>query len=82
MKYIKNIIFINQNKYLVIYLHHQNNNDVKKVRGGRNGLGAKLTNIYNKKFILETADKKSDKIYKQIFTNNIVKNIKTRNKKI
>ncbi len=28
----------------------------KKVTGGRNGYGAKLTNIYSKKFIVETAD--------------------------
>ena len=34
------------------------NDDVKKVTGGRNCLGAKLNNIYSKKFIVETADKK------------------------
>lgn len=33
----------------------------KKVTGGRNGYGAKLTNIFSKKFILETADSKTKK---------------------
>ena len=49
------------------------NDDIKKVTGGRNGLGAKLTNIYSKKFIVETADKKNGKIYKQIFSDNMLK---------
>ena len=30
----------------------------KKVTGGRNGFGAKLTNVFSKKFIVETAEKK------------------------
>jgi DNA topoisomerase-2 len=29
---------------------------IKKVTGGRNGYGAKLTNVFSKKFIIETAD--------------------------
>lgn len=37
---------------------------IKKVTGGRNGFGAKLTNIYSKKFIVETADTKHKKLYK------------------
>ena len=32
------------------------NDDDKKITGGRNGFGAKLTNIYSKKFIVEAAD--------------------------
>src|SRR5690606_41053217 len=36
---------------------------------GRNGLGVKLTNIFSKKFIVETADGK--KRYKQTFKNNM-----------
>lgn len=35
------------------------NDNVKKTTGGRNGFGAKLTNIYSKKFELRTADKKN-----------------------
>lgn len=32
------------------------NDEEKKVTGGRNGYGAKLTNIYSSQFTLETAD--------------------------
>ena len=45
----------------------------KKVTGGRNGYGAKLTNIYSKTFIVETADKESGKKYTQKFYNNMLK---------
>ena len=31
---------------------------VKKVTGGRNGFGAKLTNIFSKKFTVTTVDSK------------------------
>ena len=40
------------------------NDNIRKVTGGRNGYGAKLTNIFSKKFIVETADKKQKKLYK------------------
>ncbi|KAJ9069903.1 DNA topoisomerase 2 [Entomophthora muscae] len=43
----------------------------KKVVGGRNGYGAKLCNIFSTEFIVETADKKTDKKYYQKFTNNM-----------
>jgi len=33
----------------------------KKITGGRNGFGAKLTNVFSKKFIVETADSNSKK---------------------
>ena len=49
------------------------NDNVKKVTGGRNGYGAKLTNIYSKTFIVETADKESGKKYYQKFYNNMLK---------
>lgn len=39
--------------------------------GGRNGYGAKLTNIFSKKFTIETADSKTNLIYKQVFQNNM-----------
>jgi DNA topoisomerase II len=38
----------------------------KKVVGGRNGYGAKLCNIFSKKFIVETGDSSSGKKYKQV----------------
>ncbi|CAE6368969.1 unnamed protein product [Rhizoctonia solani] len=47
--------------------------DEKKLTGGRNGYGAKLTNIYSTEFTVETADKKSEQKYKQTWTNNMSK---------
>ncbi|CAE7939281.1 TOP2 [Symbiodinium necroappetens] len=43
----------------------------KKVVGGRNGYGAKLTNIFSTKFVLETADSRSGKKYKQVWEKNM-----------
>merc|ERR1719181_1844485 len=43
----------------------------KKVTGGRNGYGAKLTNIFSKKFVVETADESVGLKYKQEFSNNM-----------
>ena len=43
----------------------------KRTVGGRNGYGAKLTNIYSTKFILETVDKKRKLKYTQVFENNM-----------
>lgn len=45
----------------------------KKVTGGRNGFGAKLTNVFSKKFIVETADKKTKKLFKMEFYDNMTK---------
>ncbi|RKO97640.1 hypothetical protein CXG81DRAFT_11420, partial [Caulochytrium protostelioides] len=45
----------------------------KKVTGGRNGFGAKLCNIYSDEFIVETADAKMKKHFKQVFTENMFK---------
>ncbi|KAL8171489.1 hypothetical protein V2J09_023293 [Rumex salicifolius] len=46
---------------------------VKKTTGGRNGYGAKLTNIFSTEFIIETADGKRQKKYKQVFADNMGK---------
>jgi len=43
----------------------------RKVTGGRNGYGAKLTNVFSKKFVIETAG--GGKKYKQEWTNNMSK---------
>jgi len=43
----------------------------KKVTGGRNGFGAKLCNIFSSKFIIETADKRKSKLYRQVFRRNM-----------
>ncbi|KAJ8637994.1 hypothetical protein MRB53_012261 [Persea americana] len=45
--------------------------NVRKTTGGRNGYGAKLTNIFSTEFIIQTADGKRQKKYKQVFTNNM-----------
>ncbi|GFP92089.1 DNA topoisomerase 2 [Phtheirospermum japonicum] len=45
--------------------------DEKKTTGGRNGYGAKLTNIFSTEFVIETADGKRQKKYKQVFSNNM-----------
>ena len=43
----------------------------KKITGGKNGYGAKLTNIFSTKFIIETIDKKRKLKYVQVFENNM-----------
>ena len=45
--------------------------DEEKVTGGRNGYGAKLCNVFSSEFILETADSKTKKQYKQTWTANM-----------
>ena len=45
--------------------------DEKKVTGGRNGFGAKLANIFNRKFIIETADSRKRSLYRQVFRKNM-----------
>ena len=45
------------------------NDDDKRVVGGTHGLGASLTNIFSKQFIIETAD--GSKKYKQVFSDNM-----------
>lgn len=47
------------------------NDKEKKVTGGRNGYGAKLANIFSKKFVVETCDGKRKRRYKQTFKNNM-----------
>lgn len=44
-----------------------------QVTGGRNGYGAKLANIFSTKFVVETADGKRGRRYKQTFTKNMSK---------
>lgn len=45
--------------------------DEKKLTGGRNGYGAKLTNIYSTEFTIETADGNSGQKYVQTWTTNM-----------
>merc|ERR1719230_2282882 len=46
----------------------------KKVTGGRNGFGAKLTNIFSTRFIVETAG--GSKLYRQEWTGNMKRKTK------
>merc|ERR1711871_1404294 len=43
----------------------------KRTTGGRNGYGAKLANIFSKKFIVEVVDSKQKKRFTQIFEDNM-----------
>lgn len=43
----------------------------EKTWGGKNGFGAKLTNIFSKEFTIETVDHYTKRIYTQTFTNNM-----------
>lgn len=45
----------------------------RKTTGGRNGYGAKLTNIFSTEFVIETADGRRQKRYKQVFSENMGK---------
>lgn len=45
--------------------------DEKKIVGGRNGYGAKLANIYSKKFTLECNDSKRGLSFAMTWSNNM-----------
>tara|TARA_B110000208_G_scaffold192009_1_gene261748 strand:+ start:4132 stop:7440 length:3309 start_codon:yes stop_codon:yes gene_type:complete len=50
----------------------------KKITGGKNGYGAKLTNIFSKKFVVETVDSIRKLKYIQTFKNNMNRKCKPR----
>jgi len=43
----------------------------EKIVGGKNGYGAKLTNIFSTKFVVETCSPKHGKLYSQTWTDNM-----------
>ncbi|VDM46417.1 unnamed protein product [Toxocara canis] len=45
----------------------------RKVTGGRNGYGAKLCNVFSKRFTVETSSKEYGKSFKQTWVNNMTK---------
>lgn len=47
------------------------NDNEKKVTGGRNGYGAKLANIFSKKFVVEAADAINQLRFRMEWTNNM-----------
>ena len=58
----------------MIFGHFRSSSNYKddgKIVGGRNGFGAKLTNVFSTEFILETIDSINKKSYIQTFTNNM-----------
>ena len=57
-------------------LTSENYNEKQKIVGGKNGYGAKLTNIYSKSFKVETVDAKRQQKYTQTFTENMLKKTK------
>jgi DNA topoisomerase-2 len=63
--YIPELIFGN----LLTSTNYDDTED--RVTGGRNGLGAKLTSVFSKEFIVETVDSENKKKYIQIFKDNM-----------
>eukprot|EP01116_Phalansterium_solitarium_P015953 TRINITY_DN3599_c0_g1_i1.p1 TRINITY_DN3599_c0_g1~~TRINITY_DN3599_c0_g1_i1.p1 ORF type:complete len:1533 (-),score=573.08 TRINITY_DN3599_c0_g1_i1:16-4614(-) len=47
--------------------------DMDRVTGGRNGLGAKLTNIFSKEFVVETVDSEHGLRFSQTYRDNLSK---------
>jgi DNA topoisomerase-2 len=47
--------------------------DVKQTVGGRNGFGAKLANIFSRKFVVEIEDATEKKSYRQVWRDNMSK---------
>ncbi len=48
-----------------------NYEETGKIVGGKNGFGAKLTNIFSKEFTIETVDSDEKKFFRQTFSNNM-----------
>lgn len=46
---------------------------VQRYTGGRNGYGAKLTNIFSEEFVVEIMDRDAKKFYRQVFLQNMSK---------
>ena len=63
--YIPELLFGN---LLTSANYHQTN----KITGGKNGLGSKVTNIFSRRFIVETVDGKRKRIFRQEFSNNML----------
>lgn len=64
--YVPELIFAN-------LLTSANYDKKGKITGGKNGLGAKLANIYSTEFHIETVDSKNKKFYHQKCENNMYK---------
>ena len=62
--YVPELIFGNM-------LTSANYNKTSKVTGGKNGIGSKASNIFSKRFIVETVDGGRKRYYRQEFRNNM-----------
>lgn len=62
--YVPELIFGNM-------LTSANYNKTSKITGGKNGIGGKATNIFSKRFIVETVDASRKRYFKQEFLNNL-----------
>ncbi len=68
--YIPEMIF----GHLLTSTNYEEDGDIKEmITGGKNGYGAKLTNIYSRQFTVITNDVASGKKYTQTWTNNMSK---------
>jgi len=67
--YIPELIFGN----LLTSDNYDDKKNKKRTTGGRNGFGAKLTNIFSKSFTVETVDSSRGKKYVQTWNDNMVK---------
>lgn len=63
---------LHDNSHLRFVIQGSNFDDnEKKTTGGRNGYGAKLANIFSKKFIVECLDTSHGLKFKQVWWNNM-----------
>ena len=67
--YIPELIFGN----LLTSDNYDDKKNNKRTTGGRNGFGAKLTNIFSKSFTVDTVDSSRNKRYVQTWNDNMVK---------
>ena len=65
--YVPELIF----GHLMTGSNFNDKEDVNRTTGGRNGYGAKLTNIYSKEFTVETVDGENKKKYVQVWRDNM-----------
>jgi len=65
--YIPELIF----GHLLTSSNYEDDKDAPKHVGGKNGYGAKLTNIFSKKFKIETVDKDTKKMFSMTFYDNM-----------
>ena len=63
VKHAKEQIYVPELVFGHLLTSSNYDDSVKKVTGGRNGFGAKLTNIFSKKFAVTTVDSKRKKKY-------------------